>query len=354
MHVKEIVLNKFRNIKNCKIEFDEKFNVIYGDNAQGKTSLIEAIYYVSTGKSFRTRKILEQIRENEKEMTVFSKTNVGTFSVQLSREKKSFYISKSKVRYKEYIGKTLVISFSPEDISLIMDAPENRRRFFNYEISQINPEYLILLIEFQKVIKIRNKLIKENMMETDIFKIYNEKFIQISKKIYFHRKKYINELNEYINRKYREIFDNKNLGLHYEKSCNYEELDRVLETKKEKEKNLGFTLYGPHKDEFSFILNGKKVKSFASQGEKKSVIFSLKLAQIEYIIEKINEKPVVLLDDISAYFDEIRKDSLIGYLSKKNIQCFFTSTNKLNIQAKFFYVKDGEIIENKKDISDNR
>lgn len=353
MYIKEIVLSNVRNLKNCKIEFDEKFNVLYGDNAQGKTSLIEAIYYVSTGKSFRTRKILEQICDTKKEMTIFSKTNVGTFSVQLSKEKKSFYISKNKVKYKEYIGKTLVISFSPEDISLIMDTPENRRRFFNYEISQISPKYLILLIEFQKVLKVRNKLIKENKMGTEIFKIYTKKFVEISKKLSDYRKKYVEELNEYINKKYKEIFDNKNLELNYEKSCNYEELEKILESKKEKEKSLGFTLYGPHKDEYSFILNKKKVKSFASQGEKKSVIFSLKLAQIEYIIEKTKENPLVLLDDISAYFDEIRKDNLIYYLSHKNIQCFFTITNKLNIQAKFFYVKDGEISEDKKDISDN-
>lgn len=346
MFIEELVPNKFRNIKNCKIRFNKKFNIFYGNNAQGKTSVIEAIYYVSTGKSFRTRKIIEQINDKEKELTIFSKTNVGTFSVQLNKEQKNFYINKNKVKYKDYIGNILAISFSPEDISLIMDSPENRRRFFNYEIAQIDKEYLITLMEFQKIIRIRNKLIKENKMETEIFNIYTQKFIEKSQKIFNIRKVYIEKLSMYVNKKYKEIFDDKNLEIRYEKSCDYENLKNILKEKKEKEKQLGFSIYGPHRDEFSFILNGKKVKSFASQGEKKSAIFSLKLAQIEYILESLNKTPIVLLDDITAYFDEIRKDKLIEYLSKKDIQCFFTSTSLLNIDAKKFYVNNGEINEN--------
>lgn len=343
MYIENITLNNFRNIKNCKITFSKNFNVLYGKNAQGKTSLIEAIYFLATGKSFRTRKTLEQINEKEKVLTLFGKTSVDDFSVQLSKEKKEFYISRNKVKYKEYIGKFLAISLSPEDILLISDSPENRRRFFNYEISQINTQYLIALINFQKILKIRNKLIKELKMDTEIFEIYNKKFINISKLIYQYRKEYIKQLSVYINKKYKEIFDEKNLLIKYEKSCDYENIEKILEEKKEKEKILGFSLYGPHKDEFSFILNGQKVKSFASQGEKKSVIFSLKLAQIDYIMEKLKESPVVLLDDIEAYFDEIRKNTVINYLSNKNIQCFFTATSKLAIEAKTFYVSDGEI-----------
>ena len=118
----------------------------------------------------------------------------------------------------------------------------------------------------------------------------------------------------------------------------------LLESKKEKEKELGFSVIGPHKDEFSFILNKQKVKTFASQGEKKSVIFSLKLAQIEYIINKRNETPIVLLDDIMAYFDEDRKKIVLEYFSKKNIQCIFTATEKAKINAKELYVKEGEVL----------
>ena len=126
MYIEEIVFNNFRNIRTNKITLSKNFNVLYGKNAQGKTSVIEAIYFLSTGKSFRTRKVLEQIKEGEKTLTLFSKTSVDNFSIQLNKEKKDFYISKNKVKYKEYIGKLLAISFSPEDISLIMDTPENR------------------------------------------------------------------------------------------------------------------------------------------------------------------------------------------------------------------------------------
>lgn len=343
MYIEEIVFNNFRNIRTNKITLSKNFNVLYGKNAQGKTSVIEAIYFLSTGKSFRTRKVLEQIKEGEKTLTLFSKTSVDNFSIQLNKEKKDFYISKNKVKYKEYIGKLLAISFSPEDISLIMDTPENRRRFFNYEMSQISKLYLNDLINFQKVLKVRNKLIKGKKMGSEIFKIYNDKYIFLSQRIYEFRKKYISDLSKYINQKYKELFDKKELIIRYEPSCDYNKLKEILEEKKEKELFIGFSIYGPQKDEYSFLIDNKKVKTFASQGEKKSVIFSLKLAQIEYIINSTKKTPIVLLDDITAYFDEIRKKIVLEYFKEKDIQCIFTSTEDIDICAKKMYVSDGEI-----------
>ena len=352
MYIESLILNNYRKLKNKKIYFDKNLTIIYGKNAQGKTSIIEAIYFLATGKSFRTKKNLEQINYEKKDLILFAKTNSEDFSLKLTKDKKEFYISKNKVSYKEYIGKFLVVSFSPEDGSLIMDAPENRRKFFNYEIAQVDKFYLEDIIKFQKILKFRNRLLREKKTKDPLFEIYTKKFVELSVRIYKKRKEYIEKLSLYLNQKYKELFDiEKNLLIKYEAFFNFSENENMeekflslLESKKEKEKELGFSVIGPHKDEFSFILNKQKVKTFASQGEKKSVIFSLKLAQIEYIINKRNETPIVLLDDIMAYFDEDRKKIVLEYFSKKNIQCIFTATEKAKINAKELYVKEGEVL----------
>ncbi|WP_067139164.1 DNA replication/repair protein RecF [Oceanivirga salmonicida] len=356
MYIEQILVDNFRILANKKFEFSKNFNLIYGKNAQGKTSLIEAVYFLASGKSFRTRKIIEQIKENNKRMVVFSKINGVNYSIELSKDKRAFYKNSNRCKYSEYLGDILVISFSPEDMDLIIGTPDTRRRFFNYEICQIDKKYLKYLLDFQKILKIRNKMIKNNEMESKLFEIYNEKFIDLSIELLMIRKEYIEELSIIINEKYQKLFGNKKkINLIYEnflvnlkdKKYNKDELKaefkESLFSKKDKEKIYGYSILGPQKDDFIFEINENKVKSYASQGEKKSVLLALKLAQGDYIISKTNNTPIFLFDDISAYFDEIRKYRVMEYFKEKKIQCFFTSTEKIDIEAKYIKIEDGDI-----------
>lgn len=357
MFIDYIILNNFRALKNDRVIFDRNFNIIYGKNAQGKTSLIESVYFLASGKSFRTRKISEQISFKEKKTTIFAKAKDDVYAVELEKESKNFYKNREKTKYANYVGDIPVISFSPEDAELINGSPDIRRRFFNYEICQTDRSYLSDIMKFQKILKVRNQLIKKKETNSEIFKIYNEKYIELCAILSLKRKEYINKLSEVLNKKYRQIFgNNKELIIEYEnffgdiKDLTKEELVEkirlILKEKEEKEIIYGYSLIGSQKDDYNFILADKKVKSFASQGEKKSILLALKIAIGEYIIERKGETPIYLLDDISAYFDEIRKYSVLDYFKEKKMQVFFTSTEKLDIEGKCFNIDEGVIYEN--------
>lgn len=348
MFIETIKTENFRLLKSQKIEFSKTFNIFYGKNAQGKTSVIEAVYFLATGKSFRTKKFTEQINFEKKKAIVFGKKDFEKYSVSIENEKKSFYINSKKQKYFEYIGNILAVSFCPEDIDLLTGSPEKRRRFFDYEISQINPEYLKKLLAFHKILKFRNALIKKNDVNNPIFEIYTDKFIELSIYIMEKRKEYTENLSKILNEKYCELFGkDKDIKIAYETTVlkTKEEMKKALELKLLQEQKQGFSAIGPQKDEYSFLILNQKVKAFASQGEKKSIIFSLKIAQGEYILEKKKESPIFLLDDISAYLDEVRKEKVTKYFKMKNIQCFITSTEKIDIDGKYFELINGEVFE---------
>lgn len=271
MYIEKLNLVNFRLIKDETYSFNKNFNVIYGDNAQGKTSIIEAIYYLATGKSFRTKKIVEQIAKNQKRLVAFAKTKDNTFCVELTEDNRNFYINKNKTKYIDYIAKLLVVSFCPEDIDLITLSPETRRRYFNYEISQISPKYLENIGKFQKILKIRNKLIKEGDVKSPIFAIYNKKYIELCYNILQERKKYIDELNVDFNDKYTYLFtEEKKVNIKYIPffEGSIEQLEKFINEKVEKDIKYGYSMYGPQKDDFVFYISNEKVKEYASQGEK--------------------------------------------------------------------------------------
>ena len=360
MQLTQLSYNNFRCLEDRKIEFDKNINIIYGKNGQGKTSLIEAIYFVGTGKSFRTKKTKEVFRYNTNRLITF-----GTFfdkyddkrniAIDVNLDRKDFYINKEKSKYVDYIGTLNVISFIPEDIEIIIGNPSIRRSFFNYEISQAKKEYLKNLIEFEKLLKIRNKMIKEKNTKNDLFKIYNEKFIENGSKIVFQRREFVKKLSILLNLNYRKLFDEKSeLKLKYNcflgniEKFSLEEIEKKFfdfsDKRKERELYLGYSLIGPQKDEFEFELNGKNAKSFSSQGEKKSIIFSLKISEIDILVKEKNEFPIFLMDDIASYFDEIRKSKILTYFENKNIQCFITSTEDLKIKGKKIFIEKGKVV----------
>ncbi len=360
MYLSQINFNNFRCLEDKKIELDRYFNLIYGRNGQGKTSLIEAVYFLATGKSFRTKKIKEMLKYNTNRIIVFGKYmdkngDENSLAIDLNEDKKTFYINKNRNKYIEYVGKLNVISFIPEDIEIIMGNPGVRRGFFNYEISQARRDYLEAIVSFEKILKARNKMIKERKTDSEIYKIYNEKFIEEGVKIIVHRREFIKKLSILLNLNYRKLFDEKSeLKLKYdcflgniEKKMEGDlkvEFEKMCRRKAEREKILGYSLIGPQKDDFVFELNGKNAKSYSSQGEKKSIIFSLKVAEIDILVKEKNEYPIFLMDDIASYFDENRKKSILEYFLSRKIQCFVTSTEDLNIPGKRIILDKGEVI----------
>ena len=362
MYLSQINYNNFRCLENKKIDLDRNFNLIYGKNGQGKTSLIEAVHFLATGKSFRTKKNKELIKYNWNRVTVFGKyinknENENTIAVDVNEDKRDFYINRMKNNYIEYVGLLNIISFIPEDIELIVGNPSIRRNFFNYEISQAKKNYLKSIVDFEKILKTRNKLIKDKKTEDEIYKIYNEKFIEEGLNIILYRREFIRSLSILLNLNYRKLFDEKSeLKLKYEcflgniEKQSREELREKFEMqcrkKMEREKYLGFSLLGPQKDDFVFELNGKNAKMYSSQGEKKSIIFSLKVSEIDMLVKEKNEYPIFIMDDVASYFDEIRKKSILNYFVNKKIQCFITSTEDLGIKGKKIIVDRGKVIVN--------
>ena len=231
-----------------------------------------------------------------------------------------------------------------------------RRKFFDGEISQGNEEYFKNLKEYTKLLKIRNKYLKDGNYRDEMFQIYQDEFIKYGAKLIKKRIEYVKNISIILNLNYRKLFDNKKeLSLKYNsflgeiKNIDINHLEELfrqkIKTEFSKEIRYGYSNVGPQKDDFLFLLDEKEAKSFSSQGEKKSIIFSLKLSEIDMILKEKRENPVFLIDDVSSYFDSIRKENILDYLKKRDIQVIITSTEKMEIGAKIFFVKSGEIYE---------
>jgi DNA replication and repair protein RecF len=359
LEILEINYINFRNLIDGSVKFFPKLNLFFGKNGQGKTSLLEAVYFNATGKSFRTSKANEMMKYGVKRTGVYIvyRDNIGekTLTVKFNDNKKEYYYNNKKVPYDEFYGKLNVVTYIPEDIVLITGSPSMRRTFFDGEIAQTNSEYFQDLKNYNKLLKIRNKYLKEERTKDTEYLVYEDEFIKYGAKVIEKRLEYVQKISIILNLNYRKLFDNKKeLSLSYEchlgniKKLSLKEIEKLLREKIKKnfsqEKRYGFSLCGPQKDDFLFILNGHEAKSTASQGEKKSIIFSLKLSEIDMVIREKKENPVLIIDDISSYFDSNRKESILNYLEKRNIQVLVSSTGDLGIDSNDFYVEGGEIV----------
>ena len=359
MEILEINYINFRNLIDGSVKFFPKLNLFFGKNGQGKTSLLEAVYFNATGKSFRTSKANEMMKYGVKRTGVYIvyRDNIGekTLTVKFNDNKKEYCYNNKKVPYDEFYGKLNVVTYIPEDIVLITGSPSIRRTFFDGEIAQTNSEYFQDLKNYNKLLKIRNKYLKEERTKDTEYLVYEDEFIKYGAKGIEKRLEYVQKISIILNLNYRKLFDNKKeLSLSYEchlgniKKLSLKEIEKLLREKIKKnfsqEKRYGFSLCGPQKDDFLFILNGHEAKSTASQGEKKSIIFSLKLSEIDMVIREKKENPVLIIDDISSYFDSNRKESILNYLEKRNIQVLVSSTGDLGIDSNDFYVEGGEIV----------
>ncbi|UUV19323.1 DNA replication and repair protein RecF [Fusobacteria bacterium ZRK30] len=358
MQILDMNMINFRNLDDEHLEFDRRFNLFLGKNGQGKTSILEAVYFTVTGKSFRTNKNKEMIKYGRHKMGAFvnyeDRIALKSISVKVDEKKKIYSYNRKSIKYDEFLGKLNIISFIPEDIELIIGSPSVRRSFFDYEIAQADPEYYLYLKSVSKLLKFRNKYLKDRNTKDPMFEIYNLEFIKYASLVVKKRIDYVKNVSRLLSLNYRKLFDGeKELTLGYKsflgelRSPTLEEIEgkirKSYEEVRGRELRYGYSLIGPQRDDFIFLLDNKEAKSYSSQGEKKSIVFALKISEIDMIIKEKKETPVFIIDDISSYFDSIRKENILKYFQKREIQLFISSTSDLEIEAKRFHVHRGEI-----------
>ncbi len=364
MQIKSLELNNFRNYENLSINFDAGTNIIYGENAQGKTNILEAIYMCGLGKSHRHNKENEIIKFSEKEAHIKGEFVRDTFPLRIDIHlkksgNKGVAINRIPIKkLSELYGNVSVVIFSPEDLEIIKRGPSVRRNFINQEICQIDPIYVSDLINYSKILQQRHELFKtmdsspEKKEElTETLDIWDLQLVNFGIKIIERRKNFIDELNKIIYGIHHEITDGREkLKLVYEPSVSAEDFYEELLRNREKDRIYKSTSVGPHRDDFSFFEENKNLKIYGSQGQQRTCVISLKLAEIKMIDAVKKETPILLLDDVLSELDRIRQQKLLKSIG--NTQTIITCTgvdefveNEIGT-AKKFYIKNAELISN--------
>ena len=334
MIIKSLELENFRNYKSLSIEFDKGVNILYGDNAQGKTNILEAIYVSATTKSHKGSKDKDIINFESEEAhikTYLDKEGLERRVDMHLRKSKTKGIAVDMVKLKkatELLGILNVVFFSPEDLSIIKNAPAERRRFMDMELCQLDKTYTYNLNQYNKIVNQRNKLLKDiylNKDYMDMLNIYDMQLISIGTKIIERRNIFIEELNNIITDIHKKLSgDKEEMVIKYLPFCEASMYEEVLKKNREKDIRLKMTGAGPHKDDFSFISNNIDIRNFGSQGQQRTAALSLKLSEIEIVKKITNDKPVLLLDDVLSELDSNRQNYLLNNIG--DIQTIITCT----------------------------
>jgi DNA replication and repair protein RecF len=337
MFFTKIKLRNFRNYKDQTVYFNQKVNIITGDNAQGKTNLLESLYIMSLGKSFRTARDADMIGFEEgfcsAKTTFVKEGKESNIEIILSREGKSIIIDGIKAKKSsELLDNVYIVAFTPEDMKIVKDEPERRRRFIDRELCQLKPVYYGNLARYKKVLLQRNALLKKCISNDELMDVWEDKLAEYGSRIIEERNHYIERIKKESSDIHKEITGEKEeLDLFYEASIPYhkdrKEIQRVFADRMKEERKRDFfkgsTGSGPHKDDIRINVDGVDIRNFGSQGQQRTAALSLKLAGINIIKEEKNEFPVLLLDDVLSELDEKRQEYLINKLS--NVQLFITT-----------------------------
>ena len=338
MRLVELQLNHFRNYEELFLEFGKGVHIFIGENAQGKTNLMESIYTLAMTKSHRTNQDRELIRWNEDTATIKGKVEKKISSIHLEQKKLS-----------SYLGQLNVILFAPENLELVKGAPANRRKFMDMELGQMNPIYLHELVEYQRLIKQRNHYLKQLAIKKSSADLYlevlTEQVIEKASAILIHRLEFMEQLealarpiHEQISLGREEFSLKYQTSLSIEKGMSQDEVKELyqkqFEAVQKRELEQASTLVGPHRDDLIFYLNDKPVQNFGSQGQQRSTVLSLKLAEIELMNIATGEYPILLLDDVLSELDDDRQTHLIKAIENK-VQTFITTTSLDGIRKQF-------------------
>lgn len=365
MKIQNLNLKNFRNYNKLDISFNDKLNIIIGNNAQGKTNILEAIYYLSITKPIsinNDKSIIMRDKEGTSISTVVvDKDSSNKLTVNVTSNGKKLLINSNEIKkHSDFIGKLKVILFTPDSLGIIKEGPGNRRRFLNIEISQLYVRYINILNEFNVILKQRNeylKIIREGNYNKEYMNILNEKFISLSIDIYKYRKKFIDLLNRYIGSIFKDISSYEGLSLRYITNIDLSDMNNIEKLLMEKldagfnrEVIYGSTLIGPHRDDFSFILEDNDLLLYyGSQGQLKMAVLALKLAEIEVFKDICGENPVILLDDLFSELDINKRNKVINYLNK-DMQTIITTTDLSNVDEEYinnsyiFEIENGAVI----------
>ena len=323
MWIKDIKLINFRNYNCQKIKLHENINVFYGQNAQGKTNIIESIFMSSVGKSFRTNKEKELIKFNEEKAMVeinFQKTDRnGNIKIEIG-EKKQVYLNGIKLKkLSELLGNINIVIFTPDDINILKGGPQNRRKFLDIMISQLRPNYMHLLSLYSKTMEQRNNYLKQIKLENkdeNLLDIWDEKLIDYGMKIYEYRKEFIEKLQNKIENIHKEITDEKEeIEIKYfSDATTRQNFINELKSRRKLDIIKGFTTKGIHRDDFVIYINKKEVGIFGSQGQNRTAMLSLKLSELQVIYDDIGEYPILLLDDFMSELDCKRRENFLNHI----------------------------------------
>ena len=359
MIVESLKLQNYRNYEYLNMNFDEKINIIYGDNAQGKTNILESMYVCATSKSHRGSKDREIIRfdNDESHIKVNVKKNDMNYRIDMHLKKnkpKGIAVNGIPIkRAVELFGILNIVFFSPEDLNIIKNGPSERRRFIDMELSQLDKIYLDCLINYNKVVNQRNSLLKEYAFSgrEDIISsldIWDMQLVKYGNDVIKSREKFVKEINDLVKSIHTKLSgDREQLEIIYEPCVKEQDFESELVRVRDRELKFKCTNIGPHKDDMCFLINGMDVRKYGSQGQQRTAALSLKLAEIELVKQIIHDTPVLFLDDVLSELDSRRQNFLLDSIG--NIQTMITCTgldefinNRFSIN-KIFKVVNGTV-----------
>lgn len=349
-YLKKLKLTNYRCYLDKELDFSKNINILIGNNAVGKTSVVEAVHCLAFGKSHRSNNDMQLINKDNDFAIV-----KGTFAIDDKIEEVIFSITdkgkkilKNHKPFKnlsDYIGFLNVIMFCPEDLDLIKGSPSERRKFLDLHISQINPIYLRSSINYRKILKERNEILRkmneEGFNDFNLLKTYTDALINEAKIIIFERNKFFERINPYLYKKITAISDKREIGqIIYKPNVEIGEIEKVFNTNQKNDIYYKTTQKGPHRDDFSFLLNNEDASIYGSQGQQRTVVLALKLALAELISENYNNL-IIILDDVFSELDLTRQNQILELLNNQN-QIFITTTTIDNISEAI--TKDSSII----------
>lgn len=364
MQLKSLQLVNFRNYDNLYLDFNEKINLLVGKNGQGKTNIVESIYMLSFGKSFRTNKDKEIIKFGSENLYVggsYLKHNTNSLiEIAISKSKKGIKVNKIHIqKIYELLGNLNVVIFSPEDLKLVKDGPKERRSFIDKEISQIIPKYYTYLTNYNKVLFQRNQLLKNRDIDGALLDVYDENLVQYGSYIYILRRDFIKKIAD-ISKNMHEKLTNgiEELLITYKNQIDISDDDTIesiknkflqkLKSSRDHDIDTRTTRYGLHKDDLNIFINGLDVRLYGSQGQQRTASISLKLSEIELIKSEVGEYPILILDDVFSELDETRQKLLVDNLSV--VQMFITTAEIShknifkNSDTTIFSIDQGKVI----------
>lgn len=340
MHLRKITLVNFKNFESKSFEFEDRINCFVGNNGVGKTNVLDAIYYLSFAKSYFNPLATQNIRHSEDffmiegNYQINGKTDIVVCSLKRGTKKILKRNGKIYEKFSDHIGHLPLVIISPADRDLITEGSDTRRKFIDSVISQSNKQYLRTVINYNKVLSQRNSLLKyfalNRIFDPISLKVYDEQLNTYGSVIYNERKTFLSVFIPIFKKRYMAITSSKeNVNLAYKTQLNDIDMLELFEQTVERDRILQYTSTGVHKDDLSFEIDGYPIKKFGSQGQQKSYLIALKLAQFDFIKEQANVKPILLLDDIFDKLDDLRVEQLISLVNNDEFgQLFISDTHK--------------------------